>query len=618
MALVSRSCIEGIKDRVNIHDVVAPYVALKRSGASWKGLSPFNSEKTPSFYVLPEKNIFKCFSSGYAGDIFRFLQLKENLSFNEAIESIAHRFNVPLEYEEGSGTPQESTSLKKEIFDMHEHACNFFHQCFLGETKSGAFIRNYWTKDRNFSMEVAKEHKIGLAPPESNALMGYLLKKQKFSLEALHKSGLFFARDYEKDPRRFMSRFRGRLMIPIRDVQGRVIAFAGRQLTITPEDDPAKEAKYINSPETPIFHKGRTLFGLDRARTHIDENGHFILVEGQLDALRCWEKGLNTAIAPQGTGITEQQLSTMRRYCSKLYCVLDPDSAGQKAALRILPLAMKAGLEISFVNLPEGSDPDTFLSKEGKDSFIEEVNKATSPMEFTVNAFLPSATPSPREKAQVLGHIFEIIAICDSAVVQEEYLLEICHLMKVNRQSVQQDFNQFKRTKKRVNNGNLEQKVQRNANEKLTSVEYQLLLIILNEENISFSLANIINPEWITTDSLEGKILLRILAEIREHLWQGVQGLDAVLESDAERNLAYSILSESHPFEEPVKTTNICLKQLFTNFLNDRKNQIDNKIANTPTDNVDIIRKLQQERIELRKLNQTPPIMELVLETQTI
>lgn len=615
MPLVSRNCIENIKERVNIQDVVAQYVSLKRSGSSWKGLSPFSNEKSPSFFVLPDKNIFKCFSSGYAGDIFRFLQLKENLSFQEAIESIAHRFNITLEYETDSGSSQQSTSLKKELFEIHEAAANIFHQYFLSNTNDGKFIQDYWKNDRNFTLEVAKEFTIGLAPIESHTLIQLFLKQKRFSPEALRASGLFFAKENESDLKRFISRFRGRLMIPIRDIQGRIIAFAGRQLKITPQDDPAKDAKYINSPETPIFHKGKVLFGLDRARQSIDKEGYFILVEGQLDAIRCWENGLKTAVAPQGTGITEQQLGTLRRYSSKVYSLFDSDGAGQKASLRILPMALKEGIDISFVSLPKGSDPDEYLTKEGPISLKKEFKNAQSPMKFIVNSFLPPGLiPSPQEKIHVLKEIFEIITKCDSLVMQEEHLLEVCQLLSVNRQSIQEDFQHYKISQKALRRTNLIQNTQIKTKEKLTTVEYQLLLIILNHENLILSLTKQINPGWITGDSIEAKLLLRILNEIREDLWLGISGIDSVLETDEERNFIYSMLSEDLIFEDPLKTANICLKKLFTNYLDEKRRTVDERIANASNEE-SIIRQLQQERINLRRLSQNPPSIEMTLQT---
>lgn len=607
MPLISRNCIENIKERVNIQDVVGQYVSLKRTGASWKGLSPFNNEKSPSFFVLPDKNIFKCFSSGYAGDIFRFLQLKENLSFQEAIETIAHRFNLTLEYEDSGHHSTTSISLKKELFEIHEITTNLFHSYFLSNNENGKFVQNYWEKERRFSLNLAKEFKIGLAPTEGNLLIQDLLKKKTFSLEALRGCGLFFFKEHEHNPNRYLSRFRGRLMIPIRDIQERVIAFAGRQLQITPPDDPAKDAKYINSPETPIFHKGKTLFGLNYARQHIDKESFFLLVEGQLDTLRCWEKGFKTAIAPQGTGVTEDQLRTLRRYHPKIYSFLDSDNAGKKASLRILSMAIKEGLDISFLPLPEGHDPDSYLTTIDSShlrSLI--INSTQSPMQFAINALLPEIPQnSIQEKIQILEQLFDILNICHSSIIQEEYLQEISRLLKINLASLHSDFSQYKKKQKNFHKN--AEKNEKIVNEKLTSVEYQLLLIILNQETIAPSLANQINPEWITTDSLEAKLLLRIINEIREGLWQKALSIDSLFETDEEKNMIYSILSEDLISDEPLKLANTCLKKLFINYIDNQKQLIDEQINNSNNENE--IRILQQEKINLRKFSLTPPLI---------
>ncbi|GHC11233.1 DNA primase [Cerasicoccus arenae] len=363
MPRIARSCIETIRQQVSLVDVAGAYTQMKRAGAQWRGLSPFNTEKTPSFYVHPEKNVFHDYSSGNAGDLFRFVMLKENLGFNDAIEFIASRYNVPLEYD-NDGAPPERASLRKELFTLHEVAVDYFHRAFFADHPEAEFIRQYWTEKRHFPIEVAREFKIGLAPSNGDGFVKYIVDKG-FSMEALKACGLLYIFDNARDASRARARFRGRLMIPIRDIQGRVIAFTARQTDLTPDDDSSKEAKYVNSPETPIFYKSGVLFGLDHARQHIDESKAFVLVEGQLDCLRCFEQGVHTAVAPQGTAITEQQLGLLRKYTPKLEVLLDGDRAGQKGAMRMLPLALAAGLEVYFLPLPTGLDPDDLLRDGG-------------------------------------------------------------------------------------------------------------------------------------------------------------------------------------------------------------------------------------------------------------
>ena len=348
MPAIKPTCVRDLKLRVNLADVVSRVVTLKKAGAGrLKGLCPFHNEKTPSFNVDADKGFYKCFGCGKAGDLISFVRETEQLGFTEAVEALGQRFNIVIEYEAGSGGPsREERSLRQEIFEIHELAAEHFHQAFKASGPAGDFMRTYWAEKRRFTTELAEEFKIGAAAPTDEGL-GALLLKRKFSEDALRQCGLFFVRDGAMLALGSLKpRFRGRLMIPIRDHQGRVVAFTARQTDLTPEDDPAREAKYVNSPETPIFTKGNLLFNLDRARTHVGEGRPFVMVEGQLDALRCWSVGLKSAIAPQGTSITESQLVLLRRYHTQVECFLDGDSAGQKAAMRFLPMALKAGLDV--------------------------------------------------------------------------------------------------------------------------------------------------------------------------------------------------------------------------------------------------------------------------------
>jgi len=372
MSAIKPSSLRDLKARVNLLEVVSRAVTVRKVGSRFRGLCPFHQEKTPSFYVNPDNGFYKCFGCGKAGDAITFVRETEGLTFIEAVETLAKRFGVTLEYEEGTGPSREERSLRQELFDLHELAAEHFHQVFKGRDAAGDFMRAYWTGKRRFPLELAEEFKIGAADEHGSELAAALMKK-KFSEDALRQCGLFFA-PREGGPLMLGSlrhRFRGRLMIPIRDHQGRVVAFTARQTELTPGDDPAREAKYVNSPETPIFTKGNLLFNLDRARANVGDGRPFIMVEGQLDALRCWHVGLKTTIAPQGTAITDTQLGLLRRYHPQIECFLDGDSAGQKAAMRLLPLALRAGLEVKFLVLRQGEDPDSLFRDRGLPAYDE-------------------------------------------------------------------------------------------------------------------------------------------------------------------------------------------------------------------------------------------------------
>ena len=375
MPVIKPTCVRDLKLRVNLADVVSRMVTLRKAGgARLKGLCPFHNEKTPSFNVDPDKGYYHCFGCSKSGDIISFVRETEQLNFSEAVEALGKRFGIPIEYEEGSGGPSHADrTLRQEVFDLHDAAAEHFYQAFKAQDATGEAMRHLWTEKRRFPPELADEFKIGAADAQGSGL-GAVLLRRKFSEEALRRCGLFFIYDDAAITLQTLRpRFRGRLMIPIRDHQGRVCAFTARQTDLTPQDDPAKEAKYVNSPETPIFTKGNLLFNLDRARTAVGEGKPFVMVEGQLDALRCWSVGLKTAIAPQGTSITEGQLVLLRRYHTKVECFFDSDSAGQKAALRFLPMALKAGLEIRFLTLAgDGKvDPDLLFLERGLTAYDE-------------------------------------------------------------------------------------------------------------------------------------------------------------------------------------------------------------------------------------------------------
>ncbi|MGA2051740.1 MAG: DNA primase [Opitutales bacterium] len=588
MPRIKASSIDDVRNRVGIYDVVSPYVNLKKAGAKWKGLSPFNQEKTPSFYVDPAKNLYYCFSSGQGGDVFKFVQTKENLNFIEAVEALAQRFGITLEYEDGpAGSSREAMSLRKELHDLHEAATAHFHACFQRPDDGGAFIRRYWTETRRFTPELAAEFKIGWAPPDGGGLLDALLRK-KFSAEALLACGLFFYREGERDPARGRPRFRGRLMIPIRDIQGRVIAFTARQTERTPADDPAREAKYVNSPETPLFHKSDVLFNLDRARTPVLEAGRFILVEGQLDALRCWSVGVTSAVAPQGTAITDSQFILMRRYAGRVDCLLDGDAAGQRAALRALPLALKAGLEIRYLVLPPESDPDELFLEQGVAALTELDRTALSAMAFAARSLLPTPNPSPREKAEALRAVFEILAQCDSAMTRNDYLAEICRHARVDRTAAERDFSRYlaQQANRRYAGPSATEPAPPESspleNEKLTTAENELLMLSFHHESLAPSIAEVLDPQWIDTSAWAGRLLNRCLAAHREGLWPGADHLDDLLETEDERQALANLRSRPFHTDDPIQAVNECIRAIFETYYRREMSNLKNQAAHTP------------------------------------
>jgi DNA primase len=613
MPVIKPTCIRDLKFRVNIVDVVGRVATLRKAGSRFKGLCPFHNEKSPSFHVDPDKGFYKCFGCGKAGDIITFVRETEQLNFSEAIETLGSRFGIPIEYEEGSGGPsREERSLRQEIFDIHETAAEHYHQVFKSASATGDWMRAYWTDKRRFTPELADEFKIGASEPSSAALAAELLKK-KHSEEALRQCGLFFVRDGSVlGLGSLKPRFRGRLMIPIRDHQGRVVAFTARQTELTPEDDPAREAKYVNSPETPIFTKGNLLFNLDRSRSHVGEGHPFVLVEGQLDALRSWSVGLKTAIAPQGTSITEGQLVLLRRYHTQVECFFDGDSAGQKAALRFLPMALKAGLEVRFLGGATDTkiDPDLLFLERGLAGYDDVRKDALSAMAFACRALLPApATATPEQKARVAAEIHALILNAESEVARSQFLSEAASILRLPLAALQRDFdNQRDRHDRQLASRPPAPSEAESAAPSPTlskdTPDYHLLLIILNFEHLGIPLSRTLPHDWIDLNHPAGTLLNRFLAEFEQNAWPGRDHLDDLLENSDEQTMIASLLFESPQIDDPVKVTNEALRIIQARALEPRMRQIELALANASADsNVDansLIKELLDIKRQLR------------------
>lgn len=621
MPRLKESCKQDLKLRISIVDVVSRVATPRRAGGNrFKALCPFHQEKSPSFHFDADKGFYKCFGCGKAGDIFTFVQETEGLNFTESVETLAQRFNVPLEYEEGGGGPsREERSLRQELFDLHEFATEHFHQAFKGPGEAAAWMRDYWVKDRRFTPELADEFKIGLADATGGGLGAAVLRK-KFSEAAIRQCGLFFIyEDQALTLHSLRSRFRGRLMIPIRDHQGRVVAFTARQTKLTPEDDPAREAKYVNSPETPIFTKGNLLFNLDRARAHAGEGKPFVMVEGQLDALRCWSVGLKTAIAPQGTSITEGQLILLRRYHTELECFFDSDGAGQKAALRLLPLALKTGIEVRFLTLDGASkvDPDLLFLDKGLAGYDEVKAASFGGMQFMRRYILPDARNATAEKTQAaVREIYGVIAAAESELLRKRLLSEVAPALgalQVTPDVFERDFAAFLSGGGRSAAGPSPQNLapppasdSAEPTDDPSAPERDLLLLVLHFEAVGAPLAAACPHDWINDRMLSGSLLNRFLAEFSEGQWPGRDHLDGLLESDAERSLIATLLFENPVIDDPGKVALEGLTRLRARAIAPRMREIDLQLATASADNTIDATALLKERSELQRRLRSP------------
>lgn len=349
--MVEDNVIEEIKSRLDIVDVISDYADLKKAGSNFRGLCPFHSEKTPSFMVSPQKQIFHCFGCSAGGDIFGFIMRYENVPFPEAIETLARRAGVEFK----KSYSRKKSKENETIYEINEDTTQFY--VFQLDKNRGA--RNYFRK-RGLDDSTIKEFRLGYALPKFDTLLKHL-KDKGYSENAIEKAGLI--RYSEK--RKPYDMFRGRIIFPISDISGKVIAFGARILDSI--KDP-KAPKYINSPETPVFKKGYTLYGINVANKAIREKDYAIVAEGYTDVIVCHQYGFRHAVAPLGTALTEGHLKKIRAHTKNLLLIFDADEAGVNAARRSLRLIYEKGLKAKVLTLPDGDDPDSFLKQNGADA----------------------------------------------------------------------------------------------------------------------------------------------------------------------------------------------------------------------------------------------------------
>lgn len=365
------SSIEEIKSRLSIEEVVARYVPLKKAGRNLKGLCPFHNEKTPSFVVSPEKQLAYCFGCHRGGDIFKFTQEMEGVEFPEALKMLAERAGVKLDTQRMDPKVMEQRKTQKTgLYRMHQDANDFF-QRNLWETPAGKPVLQYLEK-RGIDEKLAKEFELGVSPDSFDQTYQFLLKKG-FSRGEIVQGGLAKSKDVGSE--RIYDHFRGRLMFPIWDDQGRVVGFGGRALKAE------VEPKYLNSPETPIYDKSKLLYNFNRAKREIRNKDQILVVEGYMDVIACHKIGSQNVVASSGTALTVPQLNLMKRFTKNVVFGFDQDTAGQDALNRAVELAQGMDFKIKVLILPEGKDPDEYINRHGE-NWIEQLEAARSYLDF--------------------------------------------------------------------------------------------------------------------------------------------------------------------------------------------------------------------------------------------
>lgn len=435
--------VEVVRDRCDIVELISSYLPLKRNGNTWKACCPFHQEKTPSFHVNPQRQRFHCFGCGKGGDVFRFVMEHESVDFPTAIHMLASRCGVVIpEQTHGdareAGEARERHNLKERLYKLHEEITEFFVETLWKNPDSQ--VHRYFLS-RGIPAEVAKKFRIGAAPEGWQTGMDWC-QARGFSAEELESGGIVISS--EKSPGRFYDRFRNRLVFPIWNEQGKVVAFSAR--TVEAESD---GAKYVNSPETAIFRKSHVLYALPHARKAMERKKGAILCEGQLDTIAMHQSGFDNAVAPQGTAFTYEQARILSRYTDKILLCFDSDSAGIKAALRAFEILLPLDFEVKVISLPGGKDPDELLKKEGADAVAAAVESAADFFDFLCRQKQQEHDlSSPAGKSRMVDDCIKLLQKIGNSVIRSQYASKLAMRLGVNEQSIFQEMNKFRKQEK--------------------------------------------------------------------------------------------------------------------------------------------------------------------------
>jgi DNA primase len=429
--MLAQETVEQVAAASDIVAVISSYFPLKRAGTEFRALCPFHQEKTPSFFVNPSKQSYYCHGCGAGGAVFQFLMQYENIDFPEAVRRLASRAGIAIIVEELSQEEELKQSLRKRLLRLHFEASAWYHNNLL-RTKAAAHARSY-LQSRGVNIETAKRWQIGYAPKTWDSLVHWATTSG-FTKEELMASGLAKPRE-EGNPRsRIYDRFRDRLMFPIHNDFGEVVAFSGRIL-----DPDASGGKYVNSPETPLFSKGNLLFGLHQSKRFIANARQAVVLEGQLDLITTFEAGIQNVVAPQGTALTARQAALLHRFADEVVLFFDADAAGQKAAERALEVLFAAGLQVKIGEMPPGEDPDSLIRKSGSDAFRARVESAEDFFDFEVNHKL-SATESKTTAGRVAfaRKVSQFISVVPDLILRDTLISRLSIRLTIPRQTLQQ------------------------------------------------------------------------------------------------------------------------------------------------------------------------------------
>jgi DNA primase len=597
---VPEEIIEEIRSRIDIVELIGSYIPVKRAGATFKACCPFHQEKTPSFVITPQRQRYHCFGCGKGGDVFRFVMEHEGVDFPAAIHMLAGRCGVIIPERQYS-SPQEAREAKvvrnrkERLYELHEAVSKFYAANLRDEPQSPVSL---YFAGRGIPVELAEKFGIGAAPDGWQTTMDWC-GKQGFTVDEMLDGGIILAS--ENKPGNYYDRFRNRLVFPIWNEQGRVVAFSAR----TVESD-SGGAKYVNSPETMIFRKSHVLYALPLARQAMQQHGFFIMCEGQLDTIAMHQAGFANAVAPQGTAFTNEQARILRRYSDRAYICFDSDSAGIKATLRAFDILLPLDFEVKVIVLPGNSDPDELLKTQGEDAVKAAVNGAVDFFDFLYRHKVAEHDAStPGGKTRIVADFITYLQKLNNSVTRSLYAARLSSLLGINEEAVFRELNKYRKkekfaasrkqlmTQEALPTGEAQNSITDNVSggdadvmellpPEIVHAEKTLLPLAIAEEVVAQRLSAELPSEQISQTTL-GRAINEVIKLTMQGEWHSVLQHLNDWERDNPDPVLSSILADAVDFKKKyiAKATDDCIATIRNYYRDRRKEDILNRMRST-------------------------------------
>ena len=541
--MIAKTTVDQVYETARLEEVIGDFVQLKKSGSNFKGLSPFSDERTPSFMVSPVKQIWKDFSSGKGGNVVAFLMEHEHFTYPEAIKYLAKKYNIEIEETEQTDEQKEQANERESMFLVSEYASKYFTE-ILWQSELGKAIGLSYFKERGFTDETIKKFGLGYSLDEWEAFTKTALENS-YQLEFLQKTGLTIVKEQGGGERKTFDRFKGRVMFPIHSMSGRVLGFGGRILT-----NDKKAAKYLNSPESDIYHKSKVLYGIYYAKQAIAKEDNCFLVEGYTDVIQMHQRGIENVVSSSGTALTPEQIRLINRLTKNITVLFDGDAAGLRASLRGIDLILEQGMNVKVCSFPEGEDPDSFAKNNAyEDVVLYLENNSKDFIQFKTSLLAEEAANDPIKKAETIRDIVQSISKIPDQIQKEIYIQECAKMMQISEQVLYSTLAQIDKKGTTEANRKLKQEqkafqVVKNEPVEKVDVQYELerkiieMLLLYGDQKQEFE-------DLVLKENEEGELILApevVEVKVYEKVYLDLQEDEIELTNESFRTIYYKLI----------------------------------------------------------------------------